>query len=254
MQNLRPAVFLIASFIFLWIGIFIGSRIREAYSKEIEGEGKMIAVLEGALLTFFGLLMGFVLSMAVSRYDIRKDLIVKEANAIGTTWLRSEALEDPVRTQTQQLLRQYISTRREFLTSGHNQQEFQQSLVGTSQLQDRLWSIASNYAVGHRDPVTTLYLTALNASIDTAEERTAAFENRIPTEAWGMLLFIGFAATVVIGINEGSHSSVLKIMLPIIIAGALALTLDVDSPRYGLIRLTQPSMDRVEHQILADGR
>lgn len=249
MLNMRPAVFFLGSFVLLWIGVAIGSRIRGILGQALESESKIISVLEGALLTLFGLLMGFTFSMAVTRYDIRRELPVKEANAIGTTWLRSATLPEPLRTQTQDLLREYVPTRVRFLAAGHDTEEMKESLSRAADLQARLWSIASNYAFDHRDPITALYVSTLNDSIDVTEERTAAFENRVPGEAWGMLLFIGFAASVVVGMDVSSRSAVLRILLPFIVAGALAMTLDMDSPRYGLVKISQPSMERLAQQV-----
>lgn len=249
MQNMRPAVFFILSFLLLWFGIFLGSRIQAAHAKRLEGEDKTITLVQGGLVTLLGLLIGFIFSMAVARYDARVALIVKEANAIGTTWLRSGTLDNPARTQSQDLLRKYVVVRHQFLDSGQNAQEFQQSVSSTSDLQARLWSIAQDYGLTHRDSVSGLYLSTLNDSIDATEERMAAGEDRVPSEAWILLLFIGFVLTIFIGMKETSHSQILNVMLPLVIAGALALTLDVDSPRYGFIKLTQPSMDRVAQQI-----
>jgi hypothetical protein len=251
MMNMRPAVFFVISFVLLWLGILLGSRIRQAHREGVEGESKIISLLEGSLLTLFGLLMGFIFSMAVSRYEVRKELIVKEANAIGTTWLRSATLTEPVRSKTQELLKQYVEVRRGFLSSGSDFQQMQASLNDTGDLQTRLWSMASTYALDHRDPITGLYLSTLNDSIDVTEERTSAFENRVPGEAWGLLLFIGFTATVVVGMSVSTRSAILRLLLPFVIAGALAMALDVDSPRYGLVRPTQSSMDRLQQQMRA---
>lgn len=249
MQNMRPAVFFLLSFALLWFGIFVGSRIQKLRAKQLEAESKMLTVIQTGLVTLLGLLIGFTFSMAVGRHDSRVNLMVKEANDIGTTWLRSSTLEEPARTQTQDLLRKYVLVRYQFLGSGHDSQEFQQSLTGSSALQNKLWSVASDYALTHRDPVTSLYLSTLNDSIDVTEERNAIFEDRVPTEAWLLLLFMGFATTVFIGMKVSSHSVVLNFLLPIVIAAALAMTLDMDSPRYGFIKMTQPSMDRVVQQI-----
>jgi hypothetical protein len=245
MANTRPMVLFLIAVVLLWLGIWLGTRIRVWRSPVIEEEIKIITVLEGALLTLFGLLMGFTFAMAVSRYDLRKGLVVKEANAIGTTWLRTATLAEPTRTQEQTLLRQYVPVRQEYITSGDDWKAEADSLKRAGDLQARLWAVASSYATDHRDPVTGLYLSTLNESIDTAEERTAADENRIPDEAWWMLLIVGFVATVLVGMDVKSNSWVLRAMLPLVLAATLAMTMDLDSPRYGLIRIDQRSIDRL---------
>ena len=249
MANMRPAVFLLIAMALLWLGMMLGARVRLARGEKIEEQSKLINVLEGSLLTLFGLLIGFTFSMAVSRYDLRKELIVKEANAIGTTWLRTATLEEPVRSQEQALLRQYVPVRVEFLAAGPDLADENESLRRTGELQGRLWAAASNYATEHRDPVTGLYLSTLNDSIDASEERTAAGENRIPTEGWCLLMFVGVIATFLVGLDVRPRSWELQVVLPLALAGALAMTLDLDSPRYGLIRLNQPSMDRLAQQV-----
>lgn len=61
-----------------------------------------IGGIQGAVLGLLGLLLGFTFAMAVGRYDTRRGLVLKEANAIGTTYLRASLLpdthQDPVKT------------------------------------------------------------------------------------------------------------------------------------------------------------
>jgi hypothetical protein len=250
-MEMRPFVFWLLSLLLLWMGMLLGTRIRERRDQIIERESKIVTVLEGALLTLFGLLIGFTFSMAVSRYDTRKQLVVKEANAIGTTWLRSALLAEPVRSEEQNLLRQYVQQRIRYLDVGADKAAMDDSVKRADDLQARMWALASNYAPEHKDVTTSLFLSTLNDSIDVTEERTAANENRIPTEAWWMLLFVGFAATLLVGLDVRPRSWVLQMTLPIVLAGALGLTMDMDSPRYGLIRTTQPSMERQAQQMMS---
>ena len=126
---MRPAVFLLLSLVLLGLGMVIGTRIRERREQIIEREGKIITVLEGALLTLFGLLIGFTFSMAVNRYDARKTLVVTEANAIGTTWLRTALLAEPARSEEQGLLREYVQQRMRYLSAGPDQAAIQDSLA-----------------------------------------------------------------------------------------------------------------------------
>ena len=64
-----------------------------------------------AMLGLLGLLLGFTLAMAVSRWDERRDVIVEEANAIGTLWLRAGLLEVPLRNELRDALREYTDAR-----------------------------------------------------------------------------------------------------------------------------------------------
>jgi hypothetical protein len=244
MPDMPIWIFFVLSLAVLWAGILLGSWIRETRTAIVESESKVITVLEGALLTLFGLLIGFTFSMAVSRYDLRKQLAVQEANAIGTTWLRTALLPEPQRTQEQNLLRAYVQQRLLFHERYHQREAFHESAEQAALIRERLWAIASDYASDHRDPVTALYLQALNNAIDMAGERVAAYENRIPAEAWCMLLFVGFVSTVVTGTKIGRRRWVLQLILPVVLAATLAMTLDLDSPQFGFIHVSQVDMER----------
>ena len=245
MPDVRVWAFCVLCLVVLWLGILVGSWIRQARPAVVESENKILTVLEGALLTLFGLLMGFTFSMAVSRYDMRKLLQVQEANTIGTKWLRTAILPEPVRTEEQNLLRQYVHERILFHEEFNARQDVSETEKYADSLQGRLWAAGSNFAIDHRDALTSLYLQALNSAIDMAGERDAADENRIPAEAWWMLLFVGFVANVVMGTKINPRRWLLQSVLPVVLAATLAMTLDLDSPRFGLIRVTQADMDKV---------
>jgi hypothetical protein len=127
----------------------------------------------------------------------------------------------------------------------HERDAFEEGAAQAVQIREKLWAIASDYASDHREPVTGLYLQALNNAIDMAGERVAAYENRIPTEAWCMLLFVGFVSTAVTGTKIGRGRWVLQSILPVVLAATLAMTLDLDSPRLGFIHVSQVDMERV---------
>lgn len=245
MPDVRIWAFFVLCLVVLWLGIQIGSWIRHTRTEVVESENKIITVLEGALLTLFGLLMGFTFAMAVSRYDMRKLLQVQEANAIGTLWLRTAILPEPVRAEEQGLLREYVQQRILFHREFNAREDVRETEENFQNLEGKLWAVASNFAADHRDPLTGLYLQALNVAIDTAGERDAADENRIPAEAWWMLLFVGFVADVVIGTKMRPRTWLLQSIMPVVLAATMAMTLDLDSPRFGLIRVTQGDMEKV---------
>jgi hypothetical protein len=245
MPDMPIAAFFVLSLVVLWLGILFGSWAQQIRKALIESESNVINVIEGALLTLFGLLIGFTFSMAVNRYDARKLLAVQEANAIGTTWLRTALMPDPVRTQEQSLLREYVQERLLYHTEFRAREESHYNELHAQTLRKKLWAVASDYAVDHRESVTGLYLQALNSTIDIAGERVAADENRIPAAAWWMLLFVGFVACAVMGTKINPRMVLLQSILPIVLASTLTMTMDLDSPRFGFIRVTQTEMQRV---------
>ncbi len=248
-MSIHPVMFFLAVVALLWAGSLVGGLLRDRRKHVLADEVSTFKTLESAVLALLGLLLGFTFSMGVSRYDLRKNLEIAEANDISSAWLRTALLPEPVRSAEQSLLRQYVPARLDFLTAGTDRGRIDGSLARTSALQSQIWRVASSYASTQSNPVTAQYLGGLTDTFNITESRTAAFENRIPITAWGMLLFIGFAGSVLVGVGIGTRSQALRLVLPVVVAAALSLTLDLDSPRSGLIRVHQHSLERVAAQI-----
>ncbi len=252
--SIHPVMFFLAVLLLLWAGTLVGGALRSRRQHVIADEVSTFKTLEGAVLALLGLLLGFTFSMGVSRYDQRKGLEIVEANALRVLWLRTATLPLPLRSTEQTLLRQYVPVRLDFLGAGTNLTRIDASLQQTTALQTGMWQAAANFAVAQRDPITAQFLSALADATAVTESRTAAFENRIPTTAWGLLLFIAFVASMLVGIGISARSQALRLVLPLVVAAALSLTLDLDSPRSGLIRVHQYSLDRVAAEIVSGPR
>jgi hypothetical protein len=246
-----PALFLpVSLLLFLGAG-FLGARVQRRWPRLLpEHHRERFGATEGAVLGMLALLLGFSFAMAVSRYDARRQLEVEEANDIGTTWLRTSLLGEPARAQMRGLLLQYVDARMEFSRVA-NGEPLRRSAERASRLQSAMWSLASTAANERRDSMNYLFVSSLNDMIDVSEKRRAALESRIPGEAWGMLLFIGMTASFLSGLAMPSRSVLLLVILPIVMACALTLILDLDAPRRGWIRVPQKSMERVQEQIHA---
>ncbi|KFE64847.1 DUF4239 domain-containing protein [Hyalangium minutum] len=247
---LQPALFLSLSFVLLFASGWAGSLLRERKQDFIPARHKEhFNSLETSVLGMLALLLGFTFSMAVSRHDGRRKLVVDEANAIGTTWLRTSILPEPQRAGTRTLLRRYVDVRMRFGSSSPGQPEYGEVLQQTAALQQELWQSATEAMDSRRDALMASYIASLNEAIDVSEERTAALENRIPHEAWGMLGFFSLAATFIVGLAMPSRSTQMLLILPAVISCALTLVLDLDAPRRGLIRVDQSSMQRIQHTL-----
>ncbi len=244
--GIHPVMFSLGVVLLLWAGTMLGGFLRARRQHVLADEVSTFKTLEGAVLALLGLLLGFTFSMGVSRYDQRKNLEIVEANDIQNLWFRTATLAEPLRSAERSLIRRYIPVRLDFLRAGTDETRINACLAQTAALQQAMWRDASVYAATQRDPITAQFLSTLADSTSITENRTAAFENRIPVTAWGMLLFIAFSGSVLVGVGIGTHSRALRLVLPIVVAAALSLTLDLDSPRSGLIRVHQHSLERVD--------
>src|SRR5262249_4243631 len=97
------------------VAIELGFRFgRGAPSHHTEPGRSNLSTLQAAVLTLLALLLGFSFAMAQGRYDARRQLVVQESNAIGTTFLRTALLAEPERTELRALLRHYVDARLAF--------------------------------------------------------------------------------------------------------------------------------------------
>ncbi len=243
--SIHPVMFFLTVVVLLWLGTLVGGQLRKHRVQTLEQESSTFKTLESAVLALLGLLLGFTFSMGVGRYDQRKNLEIAEANYLANAWLRTATLPEPTRSTEQTLMRQYVPFRLQFLSAGTSEPRIEESLQAAAGLQAQMWHDAAAFASSRPDPVSAQYLVAITDLVDISESRTAAFENRIPILAWGMLLFISFIASGLVGVGIGTRSQFLRLVLPVVVASALSLTLDLDSPRSGLIRVHQHSLERV---------
>src|SRR5215510_10869963 len=141
MSNLidQPRLFFVVSFVVLWfsvsLGAFLGQKVRPLQEEERGDFG----VVQGTVLTLLSLLIGFTFSMALSRYDQRKNYEEAEANAIGTEYARAGLLPAADATRVRDLLRSYVDQRVLFHTT-QDARRLEQINPRTAELQTDLWS------------------------------------------------------------------------------------------------------------------
>jgi hypothetical protein len=219
---------------------------RRSQSSTDDHSQSQIYTIQGAALGLLALLLGFTFAMAMSRYDMRKQMILDESNAIGTTFLRAQLLPEPTRQAVSNLLRRYVEVRLEFYDAGHDQKKLSQVKNKTERLQNQLW--AYGVAVGEKDArsVTTgLFLQSLNETIDLQAKRLTALENHVPEITLVLLYFVALMATGLIGYGcglSGLRNFFVTVISSILIAAVIMVIIDLDRPRRGLIRVSQQRM------------
>jgi hypothetical protein len=234
----------------LLVVVEIGFRLRSLTAVNTNQERhEQIVGTRDSILVLLSLLLGFTLAMALTRYDLRKQLLVDEANAIGTTALRAQMLPEPSRDRILDLLRQYTGTRLNFYSARLHAQESEKLLAHSKQLQNDLWQQAVAAVQQSPTPITSIFVSSLNDTIDVSEKQLASLENRIPRSIWIMLILISLLACLTVGYSLRIRFVLSMVVPPLMIAIVMTLIADLDSPRNGTIRVGQQSMERVQSDL-----
>jgi hypothetical protein len=233
-----PQLVLALSFLTLWLAAQIGAYFRKTRAHPEEAEREDFGVILSAALTLLALIIGFSFSMASSRYDQRKNLEESEANAIGTEYVRAAFLPVADATRVRSLLRDYIDQRLLFYETRDDRQLLQIESL-TAQLETDLWSAVQGPTAGHLSPVVALTVSGMNDVLNSRGYTQAAWLNRIPLAAWGLMTFMAVCCNLMIGYGarRGKAKAILLLVLPLILSISFSLIANIDSPRGGVVRV-----------------
>jgi hypothetical protein len=205
-----------------------------------------IALILGAVLTLMSLMLGFTYMMSSDRYEARRQLVIEEANAIGTAYLRAQTLPEPQGSELQELLRQYAALRAEIAGLGSDaRKRLPEFMARTKQLHDSIWSRAADAARENPGPVVTLFLQSLNEMIDINTKRVAAFRNHVPVPIYPVLFLSSAIAIWLAGFYFGANkrrARIMPLIFAVLIASVMWLIMDLDQPIRGAIKASQQSL------------
>jgi ABC-type uncharacterized transport system fused permease/ATPase subunit len=233
-----PTLILALSLVVLWLSVWIGVSIRKRRRSLEENEREDFGTIMSAILTLLGLIIGFSFSMAISRYDQRKNLEEAEANAIGTEYLRGEFLPASDAAKIRSLLRNYIDQRIAFYATRDDRQ-LGQIDAATARLETDLWSAVQVPAAAQNTLLATIAVTGMNDVLNSKGSTQAAWWNRIPNAAWGLMLAIAICCSLLIGYGArtGKARTTLLLVLPLVVSISFYLIADIDGPRGGMVRV-----------------
>ena len=235
------SIFLVSSIVILFaseIGRRIGVR------RAARG-GDHIATLESAILSLLALMIGFTFAMALSRFEGRRDAVLNEANAIGTTALRARLLPAPHNAQALKL-REYVQIRLDITRRVPSAAELNDAIARSNAVQEALWGQALAAAAKDAGMVPTgIFIQTLNEMIDNQEKRLTAGRNRVPNIVLLALYGIAIVAGAFTGYGSGLEAR--RPRLPVYLTGILVssvilLIQDLDRPNTGFITVSQQPM------------
>jgi hypothetical protein len=205
-------------------------------------------MIVGSLLGLLGFLLAITMGMASDRFDTRRGVVLAEANAIGTTWLRAGYLPEPASAQSRMLLLEYAKLR--IVTNDVETAHLR--IEQSAKLQTELWPIAESLAREvPQSVVLGMYISSLNEVIDLHEERVmAGLHARVPVTIFILLLSGIFLVLAMVGFNAGlmlRRSSLTAAALIVVLAAVVTLIFDLDRPGGGLLRVSQqPLLDLLQ--------
>jgi hypothetical protein len=207
-------------------------------------------VVEASVFGLLGLLLAFTFSGAASRFDERRHLITQEVNAIGSAWLRIDLLPPSTQPAMRDGFRRYLDARLAAYQSGRSLPTEGPKVAAAQEIQGELWANAA--AICRTDSgerARLLLLPAMNAMFDTAEERILATRMHPPPVIYAMLSFLALVGSLLAGYEMAAGKTrnwILIVGFAATIAIAFYVILDLEYPRFGLIRVDQFDQALVE--------
>lgn len=237
---IHVSTFQLALLLVVSIGGSVGLGMALGHRYRVSGRGtqESVGVVQGALLGLVGLLLAFGLSMAVGRFEERRTIVVREADDIGTTYLRAQLLSEPTRTESMVLLQRYADDALALARSTPGSEPFDEHVAELQHLQRDLWALADDAVRSSPEGTAPrLYVDALNAMFDVHTDRVASLYNGVPSavvalEILASAIAVGVLSLYLATLGRSLISALLTAGLIVVI---LFVTFDLDRPRRGFI-------------------
>ena len=206
-------------------------------AEKMDGMGSM----ESSMLGLMALLLGFTFSMAISKFDTRRQIIIEEANDMGTAVLRADLFPDSIRTLLRADFKEYVEARISYYDAGVDADKIDSALKKTSFYSGRLWKRAAVLVQDDRYRVSNLQMIpALNSMIDIVSVRESGRKAKVPPFILAMLLILTLISSFLVGYGyKGRRRNLVMICIfSLMTTIALYLILELDRPQSGMLNLS----------------
>jgi hypothetical protein len=238
---------LLTIFVVSLIAILSASEIGRLLGVRATGRGgDDVSTLEGAILGLLALMIGFTFAMALARFEARREAVLNEANAIGTTALRARLLPAQHSVEALKSLREYVQIRLDITQRFSSAAQLKAAIDRSNEIQEALWRNAIALAAKDAGLVPTgIFIQSLNEMIDSQGKRLAALHSRVPNIVFLALYGVTIIAFMFAGYANGLGAR--RVRLPVYVMGALVsavilLIQDLDRPTAGFISVSQQPM------------
>jgi hypothetical protein len=227
----------------------LGYKLRRVMLKRSESHTvEDLGAINGTLLGLLALLLAFTFSMSNSRYDTRKDLVIVEANAIGTAILRADVYPDSVRALLRTNFKNYVEERIAFYQAGMDMDKMVTHFKAANEISSTLWHITTNYSkIDRNTTIASQLIPALNEMIDVTTTRRAAGEATIPDLIMYFLFILCLTSAFLLGYDfKNRFDWIVVLGFALMLSSTVFTIIDMDRPRSGLINMDLPNEKIIE--------
>ena len=243
------ALSLVAAEIGFRIGIWLQRR--DSYSKETPVRSAVI----GGMLGLMAFILAISVGIVIDQQNARKTMVVTEANAIGTAFLRTGFLDEPDRSLSRDLLREYVEVR---LDAAADFTLFEAARKRSEEIHGQLWSIIeNNVREGQESDIMALFVESINEGIDGHSLRLAAIGLRLPVLLGRMLYAATMLSFLLIGVvnsSDGKRDPIAVLLFALAFVAILMLIVDLDRPQQGLLTISQTALSDLLQQMTTPGQ
>jgi hypothetical protein len=234
--------------VFAEIGFRIGIWLQRRDPSAVKGQ--MIGVVVGGMLGLMAFLLAFCIGIVINQHNGRKAMVVTEANAIGTAYLRAGFLDEADRALSRDLLRQYVEVR---LAAAADLALFESARTRSEEIHNELWSIVEETVrQGRESDVMALYIDSVNTVIDVHTERLAAIDLRLP-RLLGVVLYAATALSfLLVGVANSAdekRDQFAILLFALAFVAVLMLVVDLDRAQQGLLTVSQTALSDLLQQM-----
>jgi hypothetical protein len=217
----------------------IGFRIGFRQKAKAGAQSESVAIVVGGILGLLAFVLALTLSFASNRFNERRQGTLNEANAIGTAWLRAEAIGDPRGDAIARLLEQYTQVRLDFVRSGNDPARLANLSQQTNALQSAIWGHAAAIVREHPGPVATWLASSINDTFDAGTIEQFGYAIKLPSQIFWLIVGLSALSMGVIGYQLGLKGSTIRpmvLLLTIVWTVIIVDILDLAAARFGNFR------------------
>jgi hypothetical protein len=243
-------------FVLMAAASIVGSQLRRWHDRTARVSAGVSDEAKGptitAVLTLLALLLGFSFNLAMQRYETRRQLVVDEANAIDTTYLRAQLLPEPHRKRIGDLLIVYTDNRIALATLGARRAP--ELLAKNDAILTDLWAATSAAlgAIDRHPDFSNAFLASMNELINLDTARKNARLIHVPAEIFANLIIYMAVTSALLGyLLSGLQGRLTSLLVLALMAMFLLLVLDIDRPLQGALRESQAPMRQLRASFAA---